>query len=633
MKKIILLWMLVFLVLINLHFVFAQSTGVCCLDAKGYCSSNKDAGVCKNEGGKIVGGALCYNSDDLSSFQDCSLVSCIFSSGKCTFTTRARCVALEGKVDTSKNEQQCNSLQEDVFSNGCCISSGSCSMTLRNQCTGQFESGKNCEDVTECSGQCGKTREACSSDGTRILNVNDCGVINVKEQLSGEERCVDDGIVKKKTTSCEVGGTTRVLSMNIGTSKPLIKEEQITPEMLGKVSERKSGESWCIIYGTSDGKNWNLYSKSELKNDNLRQGFSAGQRHAVYNCIDGNIVVEQGDLFRAKKGICMQNNEAEFYLIGTEDEKWATCEGGVIQTIQRLTESSYTISRSRSFLDVARNYFKRGLSKAVLIDNYEFTNDCKKPRYSEGSEFYGDKSAREISPASECNVCGKGFWNRCDKSECYRSGDCSYEGRGVTGFAKGCAIGAVIAETLYLTAGSAGLHSGGGWGSIFSASAPVVTGAETASAQLVATQAEYAAYLAEASTGASTSGALGTAGAGLGGAIPAGAKLPAQGISTWQKIQTVTSAAGTANYIRESFSGIIPSTRKVRKEGDPSDQYDEDTITEEIAGSVDFKGARVDSQGNTRAYLSDPNSKNPRYIIAELNGGGVDPLIVKKSGD
>ena len=183
----------------------------------------------------------------------------------------------------------------------------------------------------------------------------------------------------------------------------------------------------------------------------------------------------------------MQNDENQFYVIGTEDEKWASCEPSGIffekgfNELERAGKFRDEVpagavgARTRSvrtganLLEIARANYHRGFSQAVLIDNYDFTNvnGCEYPRFSVGGHFYGERVISEMAPQLKCGECGKGFFNRCDKSECFGKGDCSFKGRGFFGIFKGCAAGAVIAETTYLTAGSAGLHEGGGWGTVF----------------------------------------------------------------------------------------------------------------------------------------------------------------------
>ena len=276
MKKIILFGVIVFLVfLYSFPAVNSQSSGVCCLETNGYCSSNKEEGACRSGGGQVQGSALCYISiDGSSSFSSCKINGCILSSGRCTFIPSARCQFLGGKTNPGIVTQgQCDNLNVPLDISGCCVSQEkSCSVSSKNQCNGVkgvfYEGG--CNRLDQCKNQGGEIKERCSQDGRSILRFNDFGVQST-EELPSDMSCVMEGNkIARKSTSCKIGEKTLVVTANIDTGIPLTEEETITQKMLGAfydakenenklVDIRKNGESWCIIYGTEDGKNWDLY--------------------------------------------------------------------------------------------------------------------------------------------------------------------------------------------------------------------------------------------------------------------------------------------------------------------------------------------------------------------------------------
>ena len=493
--------------LINIDNVFAQQdSGICCLEENGFCSSNKLADNCVRGGGSVLAGGSCYDANRVSTFPSCQLVGCVFiATGQCTFVSNERCGVLGGAIDPSITTQvQCNNYQPPI------VSSGTAGATV--------------------------VRNVCSNDKRKIIGLDASNnPISEIETCFDNEKCVDANDVPEcVSTSCKVGENTVLRTYNIGTGKLFIEETGITHEMMGvKLNsasrtiappvERRDGESWCMIYGSDDGENWNLlpkfyttkqvylsevsdsdkYSATYMKSDYKK--YSAGQRHSVYRCDSGNIVVEQGDLFRDVGGICLENSEPEYYFIGQEDEeKWATCQARnindrekYIDAIKEVEDNVYTPvledlsvvrnprarpsatstspdSRIQDYSDYKLN---DGFSHARLVDNWDTRTRSNsgesitcRAKYPIGNEFYDDGVVEVIAPEIRCNSCGDGFWNQCDDNECYRKGDCSYdEGTGVLG---GCVKGAAIAEAIYLTAGSIGLHSGGGWSSVFVSGAP-----------------------------------------------------------------------------------------------------------------------------------------------------------------
>ena len=497
MKKLIMFGLFVVLVSLFSPFVSSQSTGFCCLEKSGYCSPNKAENDCKDSGGIIQGVGACYDANGISPYNSCSLSACTFFNGKCSIQSVARCESvLKGTVNTELTAEQCSEMNIPVNVGGCCISSDeSCGISSRNQCDGNFFE-KNCNQVSECQEKGGEVREGCSEDGRKVIKTNQFGIREI-EELPEDEACViEDGKIKRKSTSCKVGEKTKVITFNLDSGQSLFKEEPIIEKMLGAfkgegVNERKNGESWCIVYGSSDGVNWDLYPKSALEeDDDLRIKYSAGQRHYIYTCKNGDVTPEPGDLFRGNGGVCFQNDEIRYYLIGTPDEWAATCDykefgygygsdNDKKSMEEKIRYSTAVVSghrvRQKKEVNSGIINYQNGFSQAKLVDNYEFTNGCKKedkkPRYPVGNQFYDVAVTPVNAPTVKCGQCGEGFWNRCGSKECYKLGDCSYGGRelwrGVFGgIIPDCVKGAIIAEVAYLTAGSAGLHDFGGWGSV-----------------------------------------------------------------------------------------------------------------------------------------------------------------------
>ena len=431
-----------------------------------------------------------------------------------------------------------------------------------------------------------------------------------------------------------------------------------------KKTERKSGESWCMVWGTDDGLNWDLYPKAamEIGDDNdpaykglkniwtddhnkLRREFSAGQRQAIYSCSNGNIVVTQGDQFRAVKGICMQNDEARFYLVGTENEKYATCEYGFTKEGADITDlgrgpvtSAYLFmknlqsvytgrNRQKTLLDTARDLYKKEFNMAILIDNYEYTNHCERPRYPVGSHFYTEISVQEEAPQNLCATAGGSAFdtNLLDRSECFRKGDCSYSQS--FGFG-GCVKGAIALEAVYLTAGSVGLHSGGGWGSLFT------SGAATSGATSVVPEAALPGQAVldpgiGAVTGTGTNAIITQQSASASAqaliaknAARNGVKIliiKQGGTSTAQQVTQYIAAAGAGQQVVASFSGPrqtrnTPDYQTQSNLGDAS--YNANTpipILEQITDSQGNIWGKIMSTGEF-ILLSSPDGSNPATL-------------------
>src|SRR3989338_3992289 len=133
MSKKILFWIFVFVfAIINVNISFSQSN-TCCLEADGYCSSNKETNACVSGGGISLGAVSCYKNDWSSNFNQCSLVSCVFSNvNKCTFTTASRCQALNGRIDNTLDKDGCSKFNIPVVSKGCCVVGNLCNQISNN---------------------------------------------------------------------------------------------------------------------------------------------------------------------------------------------------------------------------------------------------------------------------------------------------------------------------------------------------------------------------------------------------------------------------------------------------------------------------------------------------------------------
>ncbi|MBS3150960.1 hypothetical protein J4443_01100 [Candidatus Woesearchaeota archaeon] len=488
MRYKLILGLIVFLALIN--YADAQSTGVCCLENDGYCSSNVDNNNCIAIGGTNLGGGACYNAEGISPYNQCRLGGCFFRlSSRCSIISSSRCEKLGGEFDAAVR---------DI-----------------NECAEKHIERNPVPALNEL------TRNVCSVDKDSVIevksNTNEY-VRKVKECVENEEVCSEvSGKPECVKTSCNLYENAIIRKIDVGLGQPYIIFNEITPAMLGLTDDdikegkdkRLHGESWCVVYATENGEGWKLYSKKEIiglqefrrtegtfrSNDvkDVFQKYSAGQRYYKYSCVNGELDIEPGDLFRGKKGVCFENWEDEYYMLGTEDEKWAMCAprdfkqvGKLDEALDNIEDGIYDVVESMSgglptnlfrttalrttLTEKQTDYYlyKEGFSKAELVDNYDIDGKNCRPRYALGSVFY-DNALTTGGYELKCGNCGDGWGNFCDSKECYRKGDCSFKGgSGWKGAGIGCVAGAVVAEALYLTGGSLGLHEGGGWETIFS---------------------------------------------------------------------------------------------------------------------------------------------------------------------
>jgi len=438
MKKLILFGILVFLLSISI-----ASAG-CCLENDGTCTSKGSSVTCQ---GSFYEGD-CYGDGYSTSIDECSFVSCVFRSGECAYMQTSRCQDFfkekGGTIRTDLDYDACQNYRGTV-------------------------------DAADCN-----ANKRLDCDKNKVVEVDACNkIIRTVKTCDVYSACKDkEGVIDCYETSCIEGKKTKIRVIDPDYNFPYFQEVEITAKMLGypqKINQqrkpyRESGESWCVIYGTKDGKNWGLFSKTEVTEvigEDYKEfkKYSAGSRHSVYTCGNGEIVVEQGDMFRRE--VCFQNDEYRFFLAASENrfgagtEKWATCRNDdkfdkVRDDIDEfLNGSGFTPRGARSgtydFLAEARDLDKRKFSVARLETNYDQFGNCK-AEYPIGSYFFTNIVVNLGAPANECNKCGDGWKNICDKDECYRKGDCSFKKAGFSW--GGCASGAIAAESILLGYGA-----------------------------------------------------------------------------------------------------------------------------------------------------------------------------------
>ena len=519
-----------------------------------------------------------------------------------------------------------------------------------------------------------------------------CGIGEYTSCGEGRKCTLDrNGNAECKISYCEVGETTTLKVLDLDNGRILTQDSTIRSEFLGsfngeEVTRREDGESWCIVFGTEDGRTWDLYSKQDIIDDkDIRKKYSAGSRHHKYSCVDGEIVAVPGDLFR--QTICFQNDETDFYLKGSEFEKFASCKRtgssrelwnyvDKWEEIKKFMEGTGTLdttsvgfrssggSRSttlKTFVD-ARNALLDGKGVARLDPNSDGSGSCKLPYYPIGGYFYDDRILDEGAPPLQCGQCGGDSFdlNICGKDECYRAGDCGYKGGGAGRIALGCAEGAVIAEVLWLTLGSAGVHDYGGWTSIWTASTAQTAGlslvndprfmqpspssfASSAGSPLGGTPSSVG---TEIGVGTERTGSLFTTG-------PNGERILNTGINPVDKfafepeggwrlgqgssilndrvslITGVSSSGRGTEFVPRAVQGAFDDPKNIRIESNRDDPFWKSAVERVYQGSqvLNFVGTRVDSQGNTRFYLEDPRTtENPVYMVGDLENGGVNPI-------
>ena len=621
MKKGLIFSAFIFLVaLVNLNFVFADSLS-CCLEGSGYCSSNKESSDCVSGGGSVLGSGACYDASRESSYDQCKLAGCIFTNERCSLIPKSRCEnVLNGRVDTGiTSQQQCDDVNYNV-NLGCCLSD--CRMKLRSQCSGTFDSG-SCDAVDECS--VSGLMEICSNDGKAKLKVdNQNRLVGFPELCPEDSRCVMDGnnpICKK--TSCEIGKETIVSVIDIGLSTSFVEKIDINADMLGFTDYdtdngrtfRKNGESWCIVYGTKEGNNWEIMPKGMLggESEDLGRKFSAGQRHSAYSCNDGNIVVESGDIFRGKKGICFENNELAYYLAG-DDKKWGMCDPKDDKDENKRNEALERLDNEVFFVDghssnprvIAYRNSQKDLpfSQAKLVDNFDLEKDCK-PIYNVGSRFYPPPySQTGIASELQCGKCGDGTFDldRCGENECYRLGDCRFKGAGVVQRVKDCGKGVVIAWSTYRLGKS--LIGSGAPSAPAGSNPSVPTGPPATSPPSVPFVPPEEGIQSAAST-----------------VIQQGAQRGAQqGLNNWQKLNI---AANSANAVRGTFE----LARYIRSGNSPSYADDSAVGTINPGENVNLDRTSTGADGSVRGHPTgfDDNA----YIVLATNENDGNQLRVE----
>jgi hypothetical protein len=668
-KKIIFGIFVLLFCLFNIGTVHASL--ICCLEQDGYCSSNKDASLCILGGGETKGSGSCWDDETgETTINECTLAGCVIpTQGKCMgILTAEQCEKNRGVIHTEIIDYPACASYSNSIEKGCCVSGPVCSSVVsEDYCENSFFP-QSCESLgtSICSNECVDLPNICSDDRTGIDSRTSCGDKNYIP-CGTDKKCFNDGeTIECRFSSCNVGDVAKLERFNFGENTLFFEEVIITLEMLGRFeneikTERKDGESWCIIYGTNDGRDWKLFSKQEtLDSINVRKKYSAGSRHFVYSCVDGDIKVVPGSLYR--ETICFQNDEENYYLKGTEFEKYTSCNRvnsastfydiqDARKEIRNFMAETGSLSRGGKLrpgstmlkgLVEARNYYVNKKNRAFLLTNYDSLTGCGGALYPVGGHFYDERIVNDVAPALTCSSCGgsKFDFNLCDENECYKKGDCGYKDAGAGNIALGCAAGAATAEALWLTMGSMGVHEQGGWTSIWQGNPVRNTdiglfekgkglGAESP--------------LLDGGTGYTIDPSLESVVVGertpsIGEFEPtylipesssfSGLSVSEGSANTWGTIKSLSGETGDVSSVSSPLQGAFDGARNIRTEGNPTTSFLKDKVSKVYkAGSLlRFVGARVDDQGNVRLYLDDPSSENPEYMIGDLKDGGVNPV-------
>ncbi|MBI4009880.1 MAG: hypothetical protein HY361_01635 [Candidatus Aenigmarchaeota archaeon] len=354
------------------------------------------------------------------------------SNGECRI--KSRDMGLPYDFDTDfENDAECQAELDTRLgreTEGCCVSpDGVCSYGGQSDCSGgDFRRGEACLDIQACGCEIGF---ACLNEKKDVYEVSSCGDERVVEECNGlTTKC---GLVRSGADSSSVtlnrrgsyqweiglgdqhipgatGNIEGVACVPVGCVEGqqfVLDNDQInlfnveegnvqqiitiSREMLGNIRERKNGESWCI-------------SPNEPN--------EPGSRHFIYRCVEGKILPEPCDPSRLEEGVCRETREREF-------------------SEARCVNSDWT--------------------KEEALDHPERIS------YPPSVQFYQGIDLGNPSVENSCGYCNskEDWWNpldQCKQNMCTALGDCGFdeEGFGIGG----CVKGAVIAEALWLTAGS-----------------------------------------------------------------------------------------------------------------------------------------------------------------------------------
>lgn len=492
----------------------AQCAPVCCVNVEGQCNSFLTKIECEAFGGTAIGAGSCYNENQ-AKYQQCSIGSCNLAGDIKFGVSKSECDVLAAKnglgndeysfsVETSRTQSRSSSLniitgrvtheeeyedqqslsdQQNFDANqdnaqntqgdsnrnantlapdfGCCVVGDSCDILKKGSCIaqgGKFNAGKICGQIDECANNCQGTTVECSQDGSAIVTRNGCSEIIDVNTCSASTYCkINSGQAQCVSNDCSTGGKIVFPEINVGGGKTIPSKEAINIDnkMLGG-KNRKDGESWCMVFGQVKGDNDNknehdvyfLEKSAALKTwDDEIWKHSAGLTTYRFSCNNGEVSSSQcGGEFRDE--VCISSFETDLINKGDFEEKDLYCE-----------KSDYG-EKLNDYVSRSRNNYEQ----ASCEQNKEDQIDKCKANFPKGSIFYQPETSSppissNIQP--ECSLCGKGAWNVCNEDECRRLGDCTAVGPGLGKIAGNCAKYALLAEALWLTAGSINPTGGG----------------------------------------------------------------------------------------------------------------------------------------------------------------------------
>ena len=495
----------------------AQCAPVCCVNVEGQCNSFLTKVECENFGGIALGVGACYNGKE-SKYNQCSIGDCNLAGDVRFGVSKSECDVLAAKngmrldeysfsaetgnvrnqqtsslslitgsviqEDLNENLQQLQDSQDSGNSNfdvdnaasqgnqnqaignantlqgtslGCCVVGDSCSVSNQGNCLirkGQFNSGKICGEVSQCT-SCQGSNVECSPDGSSIVTRNGCGEIINRNACAASTYCkINNEQAQCVSNDCSTGGKIVFPEINIGGGKTIPSKETISVDnkILGGKNKRLDGESWCMVFGQikgdSDKKNehdvYFLEKSAALK---IFGGeiwkHSAGLTTYRFTCNNGIVSSSQcGGEFRDE--ICISSFETDLVRNDVVKNNELYC---------NIPSSNYA-GKLNEYVQSSRNNYEQAICELNIADKIK---DCR-ANYPKGSLFYeSETSSPPVSSAiqqPQCSRCGDGFMNVCGEDECRRLDDCTAIAPGFGKVAGNCVKYALLAEAVWLTAGS-----------------------------------------------------------------------------------------------------------------------------------------------------------------------------------
>ncbi len=228
------------------------------------CSRSTSKATCEAKNGIFSTDASC------NSINECKQVCCQIGN-ECQLATQDSCQALGSSLGIRPtirdvaNEQQCISYCR-LEETGCCTLPGTCSYLKSSECSslsGSFNPGKYCSSLDSCKSCKKQSYKACIEGKDDVFWFDSCG---------NQEGIAQECDYLSGTTCGEVSGDIQCRNVDCPNTNK---------------GNKKNGESWCIVEGSSD------------------LGLpSVGSRYYRAQCVNGEEIVESCRDFREE--FCVQ---------------------------------------------------------------------------------------------------------------------------------------------------------------------------------------------------------------------------------------------------------------------------------------------------------------------------------------